>query len=466
MFTGVEARQIGCMVLDEVQAIKNPKSHTSLASKRVAAANPGCIRVAMSGTPVENRLMELHSIFDFVCPRFLGTNAYFSQTFVQPIERDSGVARSRASERLTTAVSPFLLRRLKTDKDVAPDLPEKVEFMHVVQLTPQQRRLYDAVVFETMRAVESPEGIAEPNGEFDDVLRPEDFGFDDASGMGEASTSHQKPTKGRSFQVFAMLHGCQQACNHPAALPAARWPTLEILEDFEGFVPEPGNAMAADSGKAARLMELLDEILAPPREKVLIFTQYLPTMELIAHLVESTFPTVRPVRFHGGLSREARDQAKAAFTEDPACAVMILTLQAGGVGLTLTAASHVIHFDRCWNPAKEAQATDRAHRIGQQRTVVVHRFLSENTFEERLSMVSAQKAELAEAIVPTAGGGANSADGVRLLAQYSCDELRKLFLAGKDGQVPLRRSKKQRAKEAASEVRAKEAAEEVSQRRC
>lgn len=178
---------------------------------------------------------------------------------------------------------------------------------------------------------------------------------------------------------------------------------------------------AVNSGKLSRLLELLEEILEEPSEKALVFTQYLPTLDLVSELVGTTFPSVSVARLHGGLNRTERDEVIRKFSEDPACGVLVLTLGVGSVGLTLTAASHVVHFDRCWNPAKEAQATDRAHRIGQHRTVVVHRLISTDTFEERLNIVLAQKRKLSAAVVPS------SDDGARALAELPNAELRKLF---------------------------------------
>jgi len=220
-----------------------------------------------------------------------------------------------------------------------------------------------------------------------------------------------------------MMHGLQQVCNHPAVLTVNRWPC-----DATGSTSFDRSAVEfadcpANSGKAARFFELLEEILAPPQEKVLVFTQYLGTLDWIARLVEAQFPGVRVARFHGSMNIQERDAAVRTFSNEPACAVMVVMLQAGGVGLTLTAATHVVHFDRCWNPAKEAQATDRAHRIGQRHTVVVHRFVSSDTFEERLARVVEHKLKLASDAVPVSG--------MRIMAEYTDAEIRSLFRFGK-----------------------------------
>jgi len=225
---------------------------------------------------------------------------------------------------------------------------------------------------------------------------------------------------------LALMHSLQQPCNHPAAPPERSGPSVATDSQRDRKLREFG-PLAANSGKTERLLELLEEILDPPREKVLIFTQYLSTLQLLDSFIGHRFHDISVVRFHGSLDRDERDAAVRSFTDDPKCAVMILMLQCGGLGLTLTAATHVVHFDRCWNPAKEAQATDRAHRIGQKHTVVVHRLIVAETLEERLAHVLATKRRLANAAVPV------PVDGQRVVGEMSDRELRELFRLGSGG---------------------------------
>ncbi|CAE8606740.1 unnamed protein product, partial [Polarella glacialis] len=422
--------KFACIVLDESQVIKNPRSLTSKAAKNLAkACGSSCVRVALSGTPIENRLLELHSLFEFLNPGFLGSREDFASTFEKPIQK---VANTSSSEgqvsasagrnkllgsellgRLGRAIAPFMLRRMKSDRSIAPELPEKLELQHFVELAPEQRRLYAALAELGLKRVLAPSG----------------------EGGEEQPRTTALSRSQRAASVLGLLHKLQQLCNHPAALPAHHWP-----EGFES-TQQLASKAASQSGKAARLLELLSEILEPPREKVLIFTQYLCTLEYLAGLVESSFAEVKAVRFHGGLSGAERDSAAASFSSDPSCAVMVLSLQAGGVGLSLTAATHVVHFDRCWNPAKESQATDRAHRIGQRGTVVVHRLTTSGTLEERLCAVLAGKKALATAaLAPVsdfaaedkaeageAHSGTEPVDAARAIADFSDKQLRELF---------------------------------------
>lgn len=422
---------LACMVLDEAQAIKNPKSLTSKSAKQVAEHNAGnCMRVALTGTPIENKLGELYSIFEFLNPGFLGTQAEFAKTFERVVNKDTKDGENSAGaaavlKRLSEAVGPLILRRMKTDKAIAPDLPEKLELVHTVALTRAQRRLY-AVACEVLLKsvlVDSP-----PSAQESRDLRAVCGGNQAASVPSSTAKNGVNKNFLRQARVLAALHVLQQTCNHPATMPSKRWPDLPPEElDALGIcptLPEFG-PQCENSGKMARLMELLAEILSPPREKVLIFTQYRGALDLVANLVEATFPDTRACRFHGGLTRDERDTEVKRFTEDPACGVMVLTLGAGGVGLTLTAAAHVVHFDRCWNPAKEAQATDRAHRIGQRSTVVVHRIITEDTFEVRLATVVAKKRKLADDTL-----SAPSVEGTKVIAECNDDELRQLFRLG------------------------------------
>lgn len=298
-------------------------------------------------------------------------------------------------DRLKKAVGPFLLRRVKTDPDIAPDLPDKLECNQWVRMTQAQRNLYSAIVESGLRKIVPAEG----------------------------SSSDRRQ---RQHAILALMHSLQQTCNHPATLPERSWPSVagvSVGSQLDRKLPEFG-PLAANSGKTERLLEILEEILDPPREKVLVFTQYVSTLKLLASLIGHRFQDVKVVSFHGSLDRNERDAAVTSFTDDPKCSVMILMLQCGGLGLTLTAATHVVHFDRCWNPAKEAQATDRAHRIGQRHTVVVHRLIAAETLEERLARVVATKRRLAGAALPV------PVDGQHAVGEMSEKELRELFRLG------------------------------------
>jgi len=217
----------------------------------------------------------------------------------------------------------------------------------------------------------------------------------------------------RATKVMATLHGLQQACNHPAALSEARWPRgLDRRE--EDFGPEPKNG-----AKVVRLLELLEELLEAG-EKALVFTQYLGTLELLEAAIKEARPEVDVLKLTGGLARELRDLVVQRFQSEANCRVLLCTLGAGGVGLNLTAAAHVVHFDRCWNPAREAQATDRAHRLGQRRSVMVHRLVARNTLEERIASVLERKAVLANEVVPAEAVAS-------LVSECSLEELRELL---------------------------------------
>lgn len=397
--------RFSCIVLDESQTIKNDKSLTSKAVKRLAAASGSdCVRVALSGTPIENRLAELHSLFEFLNPGFLGAKDQFLKTFERPLKKGSerqstpqALRRSAEALRcLRTALEPFVLRRLKSDRAIAPELPDKIEYDYVVQMQPEQSELYESLGQVLLRG--AAQGLLASTV--------------DAPELEEGRTHQQR----RSAAIFLALHRLQQVCNHPAALPPEHRPDN---------CPKAAKA----SGKTAKLIELLGAIWEAepeegPLQKALIFTQYRGTQDLLVELLQAHFPNFRAVPFHGNLSADERDKAVRDFSKDPHCRTMVLTLKAGGVGLTLTAASHVIHFDRCWNPAKEAQATDRAHRIGQAHTVLVHRITTEGSCEERLAMILAGKKAMAEAVLSDTG---EQKSVTKDLASMSDAELRQLF---------------------------------------
>ncbi|MEU4396019.1 DEAD/DEAH box helicase [Kribbella sp. NPDC023855] len=324
----------GLAVADEAQHAKNPLSRTARSLRTLPAAT----RLALTGTPVENRLSELWSILDWAAPGLLGTLDRFRHDVAVPVERYHD---EEATARLARVTRPFLLRRRKSDPGIAPELPRKTEHDVVVPLTAEQATLYQAVAKETLAKIEEAEGIA------------------------------------RRGLVLSLLTQLKQVCNHPAQ-----------------FLHEPG-PLPRRSGKLAALDELLDVILAEG-ESVLIFSQYVEMCRLIeSHLAARQ---VRSLFLHGGIGVRKREQLVEQFQAGEA-QVFLLSLKAGGVGLTLTKATHVVHYDRWWNPAVEDQATDRAYRIGQDRPVQVHRLVTENTLEDRISTVIATKRELADAVI-------------------------------------------------------------------
>jgi superfamily II DNA or RNA helicase len=324
----------GLVVADEAQHAKNPLSRTA----RELRAIPAPARVALTGTPVENRLTELWSILDWTTPGLLGPLERFRRSVAVPVER---YRDADAAERLARVVRPFLLRRRKSDPRIAPELPAKTETDRVVPLTAEQATLYEAVVRETLAKIASSEGIE------------------------------------RRGLVLGLLTALKQICNHPA----------QYLHEA---APLPGR-----SGKLAALDELLDVILAEG-EAALVFSQYVEMCGLIrAHLADRGVPTLF---LHGRVPARRREEMVARF-QDGGAPVFLLSLKAGGVGLNLTRATHVVHYDRWWNPAVEDQATDRAYRIGQDRPVQVHRLVTEGTLEDRIAALLASKRDLAEAVV-------------------------------------------------------------------
>ncbi len=344
------------LVLDEAQNVKNPETRAAQAARALRAR----WRVALTGTPIENRLADLWSIFQVLNPGYLGSAEHFRKAFALPIERASD---ADATARLKALTAPFILRRLKTDPAIVADLPEKQEMKVYCTLTREQATLYEAVVSDTMRTIESSEGIQ------------------------------------RRGLVLALLAKLKQVCDHPALL----------LHD--------GSALEGRSGKLARLTEMLEEVLAVD-ERALVFTQYAEMGGLLRDHLAAAFD--RDVVFlHGGTSMAERDRLVSRFQTDPqGPPIFVLSLRAGGTGLNLTRANHVFHFDRWWNPAVENQATDRAFRIGQTRNVQVHKYLCAGTFEEALDELIQRKVALAQTIV--AGGEA-------WITEMSTAELRDLF---------------------------------------
>ncbi len=333
----------GRIVLDEAQYIKNPAAKQSQAVRSFEAQK----RVALTGTPVENRLTELWSIMDFLNPGYLGSAGSFRTRFAVPIERYRDKARA---EQLRGLVRPFVLRRLKSDPLVVADLPEKVETREFSYLTSEQASMYESCVKRMLSEVDEAEGMQ------------------------------------RRGLVLAALVKLKQICDHPSL----------ILKDFGDNPNVPADP--ARSGKCIRTLEMIEELLAEG-DQALIFTQF----REMGHLLESMIRhrIGRDVLFiHGGTTQPQRQAMIDRFQKaDGSAPVLILSLRAGGVGLNLTAATHVFHFDRWWNPAVENQATDRAYRIGQTRTVQVHKFVVRGTLEERIDHMIESKMELAENII-------------------------------------------------------------------
>jgi non-specific serine/threonine protein kinase len=357
------------IVLDEAQAIKNAATKQARAVRSLSAPR----RIALTGTPVENRLADLWSLMEFANPGLLGTAEQFKDRFARPIERGNEGAEAAAA-RLRQATSSFILRRVKTDPAIISDLPEKVEMKVVCNLTREQASLYQSTVDQMLAAI----------------------GDSDAKDSGPKGI-------GRNGMVLAMLTRLKQICDHPAL----------FLKD--------GSRLPGRSGKLARVEDLCDEVLAAG-EKALLFTQYAEFGAMLqAHLSERFG---RPVSFlHGGVSKPARDAMVRGFEEADGPPLFVLSLKAGGVGLNLTAANHVVHVDRWWNPAVENQATDRAFRIGQRKNVQVRKLMCAGTLEERIDRVIEDKRGLAERIVGTGEGW---------LTELSVGQLRDLVLLSDD----------------------------------
>ena len=328
----LESVQWRLAVIDEAQAIKNPGAKQTRQVKKLKADT----RIALTGTPVENRLSDLWSIFDFTHPGLLGSDKVFS-TFAKRL------AKAEHFGPLRTLVQPYILRRLKTDKRVIDDLPDKTELKAWCHLSPAQAAHYQRAVQEMAKALE------------------------DAQGMG------------RKGVVLSFLMRFKQICNHPS-----QW-------------TGDGTWSPADSGKFDRLRELV-EVIATRQEKVLVFTQFRETTQPLAAFLGSIFGRAGLV-LHGGTPVAKRRELVKQFQDDEFTPFFVLSLKAGGAGLNLTAASHVIHFDRWWNPAVENQATDRAFRIGQKKNVLVHKFVCRGTVEDRIDQMIESKQQLVKDVL-------------------------------------------------------------------
>ena len=334
------------IILDEAQHIKNPQTATSKAIRGLPARH----RIAMTGTPVENRLEELWAIFDFLSPGLLGSRSSFKARYATPIEKNGNPLIAETLRRLT---APFLLRRRKTDPDIASDLPPKVEIVENCTLTIEQAALYRAQLEEIRGRLREA----------------------DAAGGDDADAK-------RRTVILGALTRLKQICNHPAQ-----------------FLHEPG-PLANRSGKLRRLESLLETILAAG-EQVLIFTQYTAAASLLRDRIFDRFRQ-EPLYLHGGLSHAQR-QAQIDRFQAGEAQIFLLSLKAAGTGLTLTAASHVVHYDRWWNPAVEDQATDRAWRLGQKRQVQVRKLICVGTIEERIDALIASKRALADEVINIRG---------------------------------------------------------------
>jgi len=343
------------LLVDEAHLMKNSETRISRAVKQLRSK----YRLALSGTPVENRLEDLRSLFDFIIPGYLGSPADFREQYRVPIEVMHD--RDRA-EKLRKITAPFLLRRVKTDKTIIKDLPEKIVINEYAALEKEQAALYESVVAESIKK------------------------------------SKEVAPQERSSLIFYMLTSLKQICDHPRV--------------FDKESP----AVSELSGKARLLLALLGEILAN-REKTLVFSQYVETLDCLERIIRKELGEAALV-YHGGLGQSARGEAVNRFQSDPSARIMLVSLKAGGLGLNLTAASRVIHYDLWYNPAVENQATDRAFRIGQKRNVFVHRFITKNSFEEKIDAMISSKQELADMTV---------ASSESWIAKMSHDELSALF---------------------------------------
>jgi SNF2 family DNA or RNA helicase len=345
------------IVLDEAQNIKNPDAKQSQAVRQLEAA----FRIALTGTPVENRLQELWSILDFLNPGYLGNKQFFQRRFAMPIEK---YGDSASLNQLRSLVQPFILRRLKSDREIIQDLPDKQEMNVFCGLTPDQATLYQKVVEDSLAEIETAEGLQ------------------------------------RRGMILALLVKLKQVCNHPA-----QYLKKNSLEEYH-------------SGKLQRLQEMLEEVILEG-DRALIFTQFAEWGKLLKPYLENQFK--REIFFlYGSSSKKQREEMIDRFQHDPqGPPIMILSLKAGGVGLNLTRANHVFHFDRWWNPAVENQATDRVFRIGQTRNVQVHKFVCNGTLEEKIHDMIESKKQLAEQVV---GGGEE------WLTELDTNQLRNLLL--------------------------------------
>ncbi len=349
------------LIVDEAHLLKNAEARQSRVVKTLRAQHV----LALSGTPVENRLEDLRSLFDLVIPGYLGGQTEFKRRWRVPIEVDGD---KDAADKLKRITAPFLLRRLKTDKSIISDLPDKIQSDEYAVLTPVQAALYESLVEKALFDAEAAK---------DDPLR-------------------------KGSLVLKMLTALKQICDHP-----------RLYDKESPADPEL-------SGKSVLFLELLETIMER-REKVLVFSQYVECLDLLSKMIVEKLGET-PLLYHGALGQKARAETADSFQRDVSKRIMLVSLRAGGLGLNLTAASRVIHYDLWFNPAVENQATDRAFRIGQTKKVFVHRLITADSFEEKIAAMMARKRELAEL---TLGAGEI------WLSKLGMEELRSLFAIGK-----------------------------------
>jgi len=351
-------RKWDCLILDEAQAIKNPGTKQTKAIKAI----PAKLRIAMTGTPIENRLSDLWSLFDFLNQGLLGTTKEFTEFTKGLADHTLGYAKLRKM------IQPFMLRRLKTDKSIIADLPDKLEINAYTTLSKKQIVLYKQLIEQISEKLNEVEGIE------------------------------------RKGLVLASIMKFKQICNHP-----------DQYLSREEFKPE-------HSGKFEKLKEICETIYEK-RERVIIFTQFREMTEPISDFLSGIFLKEGFV-LHGGTPVKQRSEMVEQFNGEHYVPYMVLSLKAGGVGLNLTGANHVIHFDRWWNPAVENQATDRAFRIGQTKNVMVHKFVTKGTIEEKIDSIIEEKQRLSGDIL--------SAGGEQWITEYSNEMLLKIFALGGD----------------------------------
>ncbi|MBR1977031.1 DEAD/DEAH box helicase [bacterium] len=344
------------MIIDEAQNIKNTTTSQTQAVKAIKAD----MKIAMTGTPVENKLSELWSIFDFINKGYLGSIVDFGKNYSIPIERFKETARG---EKLKLAISPFMMRRLKTDKSIISDLPDKIVLDEFCYLTKAQATLYEKVLSQSMSEISAAGGGINRRG-----------------------------------AIFKLITSLKQVCNHP----------YHYLKS--------GDMSINASGKSEKLVSILDNIIEN-NEKALIFTQYKQMGEILEPMLASQY-NIQPLFFHGSLNVKQREEMLEQFKNNEDKKIMILSLKAGGLGLNLTSATNVIHYDLWWNPAVEDQATDRTYRIGQDKNVMVHRFITLSTFEEKIDAIIKNKRELAQTAV---------FEGEKIITELSDEEIYEIF---------------------------------------
>ena len=346
---------VDLLAIDEAQNIKNPNTEQTKAIKSVNARS----KIALTGTPIENRLMDYWSIFDFTNKGYLSTKDDFKKQFVMPIEK---LEDEETLLELKTIAKPFVLRRLKSDDDIKDELPEKFINDIYCTLSKKQVKLYNAILEEIFFDIENSKGIQ------------------------------------RKGIILKILTALKQTCNHPAQFLAIKNPKI------------------SESGKMELLVNILENILAND-EKVIIFTQYVEMGKLIQELISKKFK--QEVLFlHGSQTLKEKTRVIDTFQEDENYKIFVATLKTGGTGLNLTAAQNVIHYDLWWNPAVENQATDRVHRIGQDKDVMVYRFITKGTFEEKINEMIHSKEELAKLTV---------GNGETFITEMNTNELKKML---------------------------------------